>query len=259
MEGEAATSFVAGPPSVECGIRAPAGSTETCGRRGGPWASLETRCTQDMAYQRGFAAPCLTHEIPQPDGEEQQSQDESEGDAVEALPARDDLFEPCEIPDKWLRLNIQCPVFSFHDVDDGAIDHTGGRKNGARNRLESPAIEFMNGDIARKESLGDFGVAFEVLPSDYAGMDRALATCRAAGADVILPVPIISFDLSVSTDWLDRDRKNIHVAVRMLAKSRRDSMTQCRCVHFQRPTTILDAAIRPREHAFRPSRRVVQI
>ena len=129
------------------------------------------------------------------------------------LPNSDDLFERCEIPDKWVRLDVACPPFTIDVAMAPAELVTFANEMG---RLATECAHARITEWAGSEEGGrswGYHRGLKVLPSDYKNWARVIQATRLEEGKLALPSPVIAFDISTARDWVDRTRLNVHIAV----------------------------------------------
>ncbi|MDP9084562.1 MAG: helicase [Pseudomonadota bacterium] len=129
------------------------------------------------------------------------------------LPNSDDLFERCEIPDKWVRLDVTCPPFNIDVALEPAELVTFASEMG---RIATQCAHERITEWAGSEEGGrswGYHRGLKVLPSDYKNWSRVIQATRLAEGKLALPSPVIAFDISTARDWVDRTRLNVHIAV----------------------------------------------
>src|SRR5205823_3512813 len=101
-----------------------------------------------------------------------------------ALPRSDALFEPCDIPDKWLRLDFQCPLFSFNP--NAAANELAALATHAAAETTRSIREQLQRWALSEEGGQRWGYrrGVRVLPSDYGRWASVLHTARTSNASL---------------------------------------------------------------------------
>jgi hypothetical protein len=134
---------------------------------------------------------------------------------VAALP--DDLFQPLDIPEKWLRLEITPPPLEFDPSE--APERISERVQAATAELNA-AVRLTLEQWAADSDPGTGGQFWgyhpesaEVLPSQFRSWHTHLQRIRDARRPPTLPLIELAWDVGVSSDWLSPERTNLHIAL----------------------------------------------
>lgn len=206
------------------------------------WAEIRKKVVDEVYAAKGIPRQMLISDLPQEamDGNwDIGSDDDSAGETTKeaipalptprALPIKDEHFAPLQLPHKWMRLEVELPALELDtakpnsalqaDVDDHAVrmndviarrldewahsddPETGGKTWGYRRQLSIPASQYAN---------------------------WALFLDRVRKSDLPLAIPRIqlSWHLHINTDWLDRSKRNLFVALENVSEMPRQHVDE---------------------------------
>ena len=133
----------------------------------------------------------------------------------------DQHFEPLRVPHKWLRLSLKLPplVYSLYAGSESRAEEVSAHENAMRSSIVACLQEWLDSeDAADGGKLWAFRRDEEVRPSQYRNWKKFLEDARARGNAPAVPDIEPRWDISISPDWLDTDRLNVHVALENRSK-----------------------------------------
>ena len=135
--------------------------------------------------------------------------------AVANLP--DELFQPLDIPEKWLRIEIAAPSLEF-DPNAGleSITVAVQRATVELNAAIRLTLERWAADPDPESGGRLWGYhpdSAEVLPSQFRSWSTHLQRIRDAAQPATLPAIDLAWDVTVGSDWLSPERRNVHIAL----------------------------------------------
>jgi hypothetical protein len=124
----------------------------------------------------------------------------------------DGFFEPVIPPQKWLRLDLNLPSFTFN-VKDYEVDVRAGTV--ALNEAIDQQLKAWaeDPDLVNGGKCWGFRHGTTMLPSDARDWDAYLARVRQRTAVPVLPSIELQWAVQLTNDTLDISRRNIHIAV----------------------------------------------
>jgi hypothetical protein len=128
----------------------------------------------------------------------------------------DNLVRAMDLPHKWLRLPLECPVIEFDPtLSPEEVAATLREANEALAR--SIGEQLTAWAVSEDEDTGGRRWGFrehsQVLPSHREAWSQYLDGVRANGRGVSLPDIGLRWDISVRRDWLAVDKRNVHIAI----------------------------------------------
>ena len=133
----------------------------------------------------------------------------------------DQHFEPLRVPHKWLRLALQLPplAYSLYASSEQRVQEVTAHEKAMRASIIARLQEWLESDdLTDGGKLWAFRRDEEVRPSQYRNWRKFLEDARARGNVAAVPDVEPRWDISVSPDWLDTGRLNVHVALENRSK-----------------------------------------
>lgn len=136
----------------------------------------------------------------------------------------DNLAEPVDAPQKWLRLEIETPVLRFDPAWDEnqlskSIDGANRNLNKAIKRAYDVWLQDENPDTGGRQWSYREGLA--VLPSDLENWDNFLVRARSEAGKVPQPRIKIQWSVEIGEDPLNPDEMSIRIALENNTERRR--------------------------------------
>lgn len=192
------------------------------------WTAIRSTIVEEIYAAKGIPRDLLTSDFSHDSAEaedfssaemEELSDSTREGALVnsrEALPIKDEHFEPLAVPHKWLRLDVELPPLELDTAKSiealqQDIDNQSLRMNEAVNkRLQ---------DWAESDDLHSGGKAWgyrhqlSIPASQYSNWAEFLQSARTSQLPITLPQIHLDWDLELHTDWLDPSKRNFFLAI----------------------------------------------
>lgn len=155
---------------------------------------------------------------PEGDGDKERGE---VGEGIIVVPGQqnslnDDLFEPLEVPHKWLRLDLELPPLV---LDPYAAEALRSEQISAHESAIEAAIQHRikawldDEDPHAGGKLWAYRTGASIKPSQNRDWGQYLAYVREHGGKPAVPLHKICWDIEISPDWLDPSRSNIHLAL----------------------------------------------
>lgn len=192
------------------------------------WAAIRSSVVEEIYAAKGIPRDLLTSDFSHDSAEaedissaemEALGESTTEGALVsprEALPIKDEHFEPLAVPHKWLRLDVELPALELdttksvealqQDIDTQAL-----RMN--------EAVDKRLQDWAESDDLDCGGKAWgyrhqlSIPASQYTNWDEFLQSARASQLPLALPQVRLDWDLELHTDWLEPSKRSFFLAL----------------------------------------------
>ncbi len=199
------------------------------------WPTIQARIVDEIYAAKGISRHILTNDFPLEwysvesenvlDEVDSIGESSKEGIAIkdgEALPIKDEHFEPLSVPHKWMRLDVQLPSLDL-DISKS--------KDVLLNELEDHAVR-MNDAVARRlqdwEQSDDPDIGgkawgyrhdLHVPASQYTNWTDFLDLVRKSNQRITLPQISLSWDLELHPDWLDPSKSSFFIALENVSES----------------------------------------
>lgn len=129
---------------------------------------------------------------------------------------KDELFDPLEIPHKWLRIDLTLPEFEFNPYLPDAELATSIKlhEDAMDAAVQAGIVAWLDDDSPNTGGkLWAYPNGIQVRPSQYKNWGKFLDEIRTAKKTPAIPKFKICWDIELSSDWLDPSRKNLHIAL----------------------------------------------
>lgn len=136
--------------------------------------------------------------------------------AGQHISLNDDLFEPLDVPHKWLRLDLELPPLL---LDPYATEAQRGEQISAHESAMEGAIQrrikawLDDEDPQSGGKLWAYRTGAKIKPSQYKDWSQYLAYIREHGGKPAVPMHKICWDIEISPDLLNSSRTNVHLAL----------------------------------------------
>jgi hypothetical protein len=186
------------------------------------WGAIEKE-VQEQVYKDLGLAPSIVVP-PLEDGHEQippDSEDNAPYDAVELsstvnLTLRDDLYDSLDVPQKWLRLDLELPELELDLTQSPSVI---SQAISAHEYAMDAAIQtrllawVQSADEGAGGRLWGYAEHTRVPPSKCQDWKSFLAEQRSMRLTPAVPDISVSWDIVFTSDWLDPSRVNVHAAL----------------------------------------------
>lgn len=185
------------------------------------WKSQQAAFHAQAMLEAGLPPELNLREISRPadesaDEDFQPAVDEAVSATAETV-LKDELFQPLDIPEKWLRLEVVAPPLEFSPTETSATTTeniqaaTADLNAAVRDRLQKWAQDEDPRTGGR--FWGYNPESAEVLPSQFRSWNAHLQKIREARYPPRLPTIELAWDVRVTSDWLSPERTNVHIAL----------------------------------------------
>lgn len=192
------------------------------------WRAIRARIVDEVYGAKGIPRHLLTADVPQKEAEaeegppgEADAAGESAKEGVpikadEALPIKDEHFEPLSVPHKWMRLEVQLPSLEIdtsrgtEDLHRDLDDHAARMNAAVSKRLQ---------EWAQSDAPDTGGKAWgyrhdlRVPASRYTKWADFLDLVRKSNLRITLPQIKLSWNLELHPDWLDPSKRSFFIAL----------------------------------------------
>jgi hypothetical protein len=186
------------------------------------WKQIREKVTHDVYTKRGIPRGLIAAAPASEEGEEAGSDTDTlptEGavpPADTALPIKDEHFEPLSIPHKWMRFDMRLSALELDgamsaDELQTVIDVHAGKMNAEIEAQLKAWSESDEPDFGGKA--WGFRQGLQLPASKYRNWAAFLEEVRKSQVPIATPTLTLGWDLDVSTDWLDKSRRNFFLAI----------------------------------------------
>jgi Helicase conserved C-terminal domain. len=194
------------------------------------WPEIRAKVIDEVYAAKGIPRHLLTTDVPPEEAEvEGKEAPTGEADAAgesakegvpvkagEALPIKDEHFEPLSVPHKWMRLEVQLPLLeldtskSTEDLQRDLDDHAARMNEAVAKRLQEWA-QSDDPDVGGKA--WGFRHDLRIPASRYTNWTEFLDLVRKSNLRITLPQIALSWDFELNPDWLDPSKRSFFLAL----------------------------------------------
>lgn len=194
------------------------------------WPEIRAKVIDEVYAAKGIPRHLLTTDVPQEEAEvEAEEAPTGEADAAgesakegvpvkagEALPIKDEHFEPLSVPHKWMRLDVQLPLLeldtskSTEDLQRDLDDHAARINEAVAKRLQEWA-QSDDPDVGGKA--WGYRHDLRIPASRYTNWADFLDLVRKSNLRITLPQIALSWDLELHPDWMDPSKRSFFLAL----------------------------------------------
>ncbi|MGR7919654.1 DEAD/DEAH box helicase family protein [Zobellella denitrificans] len=190
------------------------------------WPEIRAKVIEEVYAAKGIPRHLLTTDVPPEEAEEAHigevdaaGESAKEGAPVkvgEALPIKDDHFEPLSVPHKWMRLEVQLPLLeldtskSTEDLQCDLDDHAARMNEAMVKRLQEWA-QSDDPDVGGKA--WGYRHDLRIPASRYTNWADFLDLVRKSNLRITLPQIALNWDLELHSDWLDPSKRSFFLAL----------------------------------------------
>lgn len=195
------------------------------------WPAIRARVVEEVYAAKGIPRQLLTSELPKEEEFDagESAAGEGQGDAPgetahegvpvkagEALPIKDEHFEPLSVPHKWMRLEVQLPALELDtsrplDELQGVLDDHAARMNAALSERLTEWAQSDDPDTGGKAWGYRHGLS--IPASRYTRWADFLEMVRNSRLDITVPQLTLSWDCELHQDWLDPSKRSFYLAL----------------------------------------------
>lgn len=200
------------------------------------WPAIRAKVVEEVYRTKGIPQHLLTAELPREEAEfdaagdtQEAAAGEAQGDAAgesvkegvqvkacEALPIKDEHFEPLSVPHKWMRLEVQLPPLELDtsktlDELQSALDDHATRINEAVAKRLAEWEQSDDPDTGGKA--WGYRHDLSIPASRYTRWADFLAMVRNSQLRIALPQITLSWDCELHPDWLDPSQRSFFLAL----------------------------------------------
>ncbi|MBX3694751.1 MAG: hypothetical protein KF790_06230 [Steroidobacteraceae bacterium] len=205
------------------------------------WPEIRKRVVDEVYATKGIPRHLLVSDLPQEDVESD-TENAADGDSagettkeaiavlgVEALPIQDEHFEPLKVPHKWMRLEVQIPPLVLdtartkHELEQEASKHATRMNEAIAKQLAEWAC---SDDPERGGKTWGYRRQLRIPASQYVNWTDFLDRVRASDLPLAIPNIQLSWDLQLTTDWLDNSKRNLFVALENVSQMPRQHVEE---------------------------------
>lgn len=194
------------------------------------WPEIRAKVVDEVYAAKGIPRHLLTTDVPQEEAEVDAEQAPTgEADAAgesakegtpvkagEALPIKDEHFEPLAVPHKWMRLEVRLPLLeldtskSTEDLQRDLDDHAARMNEAVAKRLQE-WVQSDDPDVGGKA----WGYRHDLLipASQYTNWADFLDLVRKSSLRITPPQIALSWDLELHPDWMDPSKRSLFLAL----------------------------------------------
>jgi len=186
------------------------------------WGAIEKEVQEQVYLELGLARSVV---MPPPaDGLEQSpvdSDDNAPYDAVELsstgnLTLRDELYDSLDVPQKWLRLDLELPQLELDLTQPQSViaQAIAAHESAMDATIQTRLLAWVQStDTATGGKLWGYAEHTRVPPSKCHDWQSFLAEQRSMRVTPALPDISAAWDIVITSDWLDPTRLNVHAAL----------------------------------------------
>lgn len=194
------------------------------------WPEIRAKVIDEVYAAKGIPRQLMTTEVPPEEIEvEAEEAPTGEADAAgesakegvpvkadEALPIKDEHFEPLSVPHKWMRLEVQLPLLeldtskSIGDLQRVLEDHAARMNEAVGKRLQEWA---QSDDPHVGGKAWGYRHDLRIPASRYTNWADFLDLVRKSNLRITLPQISLSWDLELYPDWLDHSKRSFFLAL----------------------------------------------
>ncbi|WP_321858964.1 DEAD/DEAH box helicase family protein [Paraburkholderia tropica] len=192
------------------------------------WTAIRERIVDGIYAAKGIPRHLLTSDFPQSEVDPEEAQlDETDSPgetnreavgvkAGEALPIRDDHFEPLTVPHKWMGLDVELPTLELDTAKPTEallfdIDTHAALMNGA---VAKRLLDWSQSDDPDNGGKAwGYRHQLTIPASQYTKWSDFLELVRRSQLRIALPQIQLSWDLELHTDWLDPSKRSFFLAL----------------------------------------------
>jgi hypothetical protein len=194
------------------------------------WPEIRGKVIDEVYAAKGIPRHLLTTDVPPEEAEVESKEtpiggtdaageSAKEGVSVkarEAMPIKDEHFEPLSVPHKWMRLEVQLPLLEFDtskrtgDLQRDLDDHAARMNEAVAKRLQEWA-QSDDPDVGGKA--WGYRHNLRIPASRYTNWADFLDLVRKSNLRITLPEIALSWDLELHPDWLDPSKRSFFLAL----------------------------------------------
>lgn len=194
------------------------------------WPEIRSKVIDEVYSAKGIPRHLLTTDVPPEEAEvEGKEAPTGEADAAgesakegvpvkagEALPIKDEHFEPLSVPHKWMRLEVQLPLLeldtskSTEALQRDLAAHAARMNEAVAKRLQEWA-QSDDPDVGGKA--WGFRHDLRIPASRYTNWTDFLDLVRKSNLRITVPQIALSWDFELHPDWLDPSKRSFHLAL----------------------------------------------
>lgn len=199
------------------------------------WPAIRAQVVDEVYAAKGVPRHLLTTDVSQDSTDvEAEEAPPSDADAAgesakegvpvkagEALPIKDEHFEPLTVPHKWMRLEVQLPPLeldtskSTEELQRDIDDHAAHMNAAVAKRLEEWA---QSDDLDTGGKAWGYRHDLHIPASRYTKWADFLDLVRKSNLRVTLPQLELNWDLELYPDWLDPSKRSFFLALENVSK-----------------------------------------
>lgn len=194
------------------------------------WPAIVEKIVSEVYAAKGIPRNLLTADLPKEEAEFQAAERLPEQDKVggegtkegvpvkagEALPIKDEHFEPLSVPHKWMRLEVSLPPLEL-DVSKSVEEQQAVLADHAARMNASVATRLADWAQSDDPEVGGKAWGYrhdiQVPASQYTKWDDFLGLVRKSQLHIALPQIRLSWDYELHPDWLDPSKRSFFLAL----------------------------------------------